>query len=319
MSEKIRILSTYDEISEKHIQQMQEVSGNIMVEFATDKEKALKLVGKAEIILDSGVFDKEMLMASRRLKWVHAASAGVEGYLFPEFVNSPVILTNSSGVHRIPISEVVTGMMLMFAKRLHKFMRFQLERKWVRLAPDELADKTAGILGLGNIGMEIASKAKCFGMKVLALEKRRICRPTYVDEILGLEDLDYLLRESDYLIITVPLTRETHHMIGEEELKLMKPSAYIINVSRGAVIDNTSLIKALREGWISGAGLDVFEEEPLSENSDFWKLENTVITPHISGSTPRYAERVVEIFCKNLVRYLDGKPLINVIDKRAGY
>jgi len=319
MSDEIRILSTYEEISEKHIQQMRKVSDNITVEIVTEKERVRNAVDRAEILLDAGVFDKEVFLAAKRLRWVHAVSAGVERYLFPEFIESPVILTSSSGVHRIPISEVAIAMMLIFAKRLHKFMRFQLERKWARLPPDELADKTAGLLGLGNIGMETAWKAKCFGMRVLALEKRKICRATYVDEIWGLDDLDYLLRESDYLIVAVPLTKETYHMIGEKELRLMKPSAYVINVSRGAVIDNAALIRALKEGWIAGAGLDVFEEEPLPENSDFWKLENVVITPHISGSTPRYADRVVEIFCKNLGRYLEGKPLLNTIDKMAGY
>lgn len=167
--------------------------------------------------------------------------------------------------------------------------------------------------------METAWKAKCFDMRVLALKRKPLRRPTYVDEILGSEDLDYLLTESDYLVITVLLTRETCHMIGEKELKVMKPSAYVINVSRGAVIDNVALIKGLKESWIAGAGLDVFEEEPLSEDSKFWRLENVTLTPHISGGTPHYADRVVKIFCENFARYLDCKPLINVVDKKAGY
>ncbi len=319
MSERIKILSTYKELSEKYVQQIRAVSDKITVEIVTDKERVLSAVGDAEILLDSGMFNKEVLMASKRLKWVHAVSAGVERYLFPELVDSQIILTNSSGVHGIPISEMAIAMMLVFAKRLHKFMRFQIEGRWARLLPDELADKTTGILGLGNIGMETAWKAKSLGMRVLALDKKTMRRPIYVDEILGPEDLDYLLRESDYLIVTVPLTSETYHMIGEKQLKTMKTSAHLINLSRGAVIDNTALIEALKAGWIAGAGLDVFEKEPLPENSEFWKLENVVITPHVSGATPYYADRVVKIFCKNLARYLEGKPLINLVDKRAGY
>ena len=246
-------------------------------------------------------------------------SAGVERHLFPELVESNVILTNSSGVHRIPISEMAMAMMLYFAKSLDKFVRLQLQRRWSRIIPDELAGKTAGIPGLGNVGMETAYRAKCFGMRVIALKRRPMRRPTYVDEILGPEDIERLLRESDFLIVTVPLTGETYHMIGERELKLMKPTAYIINVSRGAVIDNGALLKALKEGWIAGAGLDVFEEEPLPEDSELWELENILITPHISGGTPYYADRVIDIFCENLKRYLTGRPIINVVDKRAGY
>jgi len=317
MSEKIRVLLTYRGLSEKHVQRIREVSTRITLDIAADKEKVLDAVKDAEVIF--GGFNRDMFLASKKLKWVHVASAGVEAYLFPEFVNSQVILTNSSGVHRIPISEMAIAMMLMLAKRLHRFMRFQLEGKWSRLLSDELAGKTVGILGLGDIGTETAWKAKCFGMRVLALNRRTKHRPTYVDEILGVEDLNYFLGELDYLVITVPLTKETRHMIGEKELKLMKPTAYIVNVSRGAVIDNAALTKALKEGWIAGAGLDVFEQEPLPEGSELWKLENVIITPHVSGGTPHYAERAVEIFCRNLARYLDGKPLINVVDKTTGY
>jgi len=324
VSEIIKIVASYRWLSERHIQQIRKVSDKVTLELVGDKENLLGAVRDADIMLVDRMFDKEVFLAAKKLKWVHVIWAGVEGYLFPEFVDSPVILTSSSGVHRIPVSEMIIAMMLMLAKRLYKFMRFQLEGKWIRpisdeLIPNELADKTAGILGLGNIGMETAWKAKCLGMKVLALQRKPIRRPTYVDEILGPKDLDYLLSESDYLIITVPLTRETYHMISEGELKLMKPSAYVINVSRGAIIDHAALIKALKEGWIAGAGLDVFEEEPLPEDSEFWRLENVVITPHISGWTPHYDDRVVKIFCENLARYLDGKPLINVVDKKAGY
>jgi len=314
---KIKVLITYKELSEDHIQQIRDISDKIEVEKTIDEESVLDAVRNAEVIF--GRFSKEMLLASEKLRWVQVPSAGVERYLYPEFLDSQVILTTSSGVHRMPISEMIFAMMLALAKRLHQFMRSQMEAKWNWLAPDELAGKTMGILGLGNIGMETAWKAKCFGMKVLALKKKQIRRPSYVDEILGPEDLGRLLRESDYVAVTVPLTSETYHMISEEELKLMKPSAYAINIARGAVIDNKALIKALKEGWIAGAGLDVFEEEPLPEDSEFWKLENVVITPHVAGATPHYSDRAVEIFCGNLKRYIEGKPLVNAVDKIAGY
>ena len=317
MTGKIKVLITYARLSEDHIQQIHGISDKIEVEKATDEESVLAAVRDAEVIF--GRFNKEMLLASEKLRWVQVPSAGVDRYMFPEFVDSQVILTSSSGVHRMPISEMIFAMMLTFAKRLHQFMRFQLEGKWKWLPPDELAGKTIGILGLGNIGMETAWKAKCFGMKVLALKKRKMRKPSYVDELFGPEDLDRLLRESDYVAATVPLTKETFHMIGEEELKLMKPSAYIINIGRGAVIDNRALVKALKEGWIAGAGLDVFEEEPLPKDSEFWGLENVVMTPHVAGATPHYDDRALRIFCENLSRYLEGKPLVNLVDKKAGY
>ena len=317
MTEKTKVLITYKGLSEDHIQQIRDVSDKIEVEKATDEESVLDAVRDTEVIF--GRFNKEMFLASEKLRWVQVPSAGVDRYLYPEFLDSQVILTSSSGVHRMPISEMIFAMMLALAKRLHQFMRFQMEAKWNWLAPDEVAGKTIGILGLGNIGMETAWKAKCFGMKVLALKKKQIRRPSYVDEILGPEDLGRLLRESDYVAVTVPLTSETYHMISEEELRLMKPSAYVINIARGAVIDNKALIRALKEGWIAGAGLDVFEEEPLSEDSEFWRLENVVITPHVAGATPHYSDRAVKIFCGNLKRYLEGKPLVNAVDKIAGY
>jgi len=317
MSERIKILITYRGLSEKHIQQIREVSSRIVVTVAAEKED-IESVEDAEIIF--GPFDRETLLQAKRLKWVQVPSAGVDRTMSPDFIGSEVVLTSSSGIHRTPMSEIAVAMMLMLAKRLHKFMRFQLERRWERIVPDELAGKTLGILGLGNVGMETAWKAKCLGMKVLALDRqRRMRRPTYVDRLVGPEDLDFLLSESDYLVVAVPLTKETYHMIAERELRLLKPSAHVINIARGAVVDNNALVKALKEGWIAGAGLDVFEEEPLPKDSPFWELENVIITPHIGGAMPQYEDRAVEIFCENLRRYLANRPLLNEIDKEAGY
>jgi len=317
MQEKIKVLVTYRKPSQEYTQLIGAISDRIEVEVPTDENDALKAAEDAEIVF--GGFSREMFLAAKKLRWVHAYSAGVDSYLFPELVNSQVILTHSSGIHRIQVSEIVFALMLALAKKLHKLVKLQSEAKWERLVPEELAGKTIGILGLGNIGMETAWKAKAFGMRVLAVEKVQIRRPTYVDELFRPEELENVLHESDYLAITVPLTKETYHLVGEKELRLMKPTAYIVNVARGAVVDSNALLKALKEGWIAGAGLDVFEQEPLPKDSEFWTLENAVITPHIAGSTPQYEERAVKIFCDNLKRYLVGKPLINVVDKETGY
>ncbi len=317
MPEKVKVLVTYRGLPERYIRQINDVSGRIEVEKVPDSGSILDAVRDIEVIF--GDFTKEMFLASKKLRWIQIISAGVDRYLFPEIVDSDVILTSTSGMHRIPMSELVLAMMLTLAKRLQRFVRLQSEGKWSRIDTEELAGKTVGIIGLGNVGMETAAKAKCFGMRVLALDVEPIRRPTYVDEILRPEDMDYVLRESDYHVLTVPLTEKTHHMIGERELKLMKPTAYIVNVARGAVINNEALLRALKEGWIAGAGLDVFEQEPLPQDSEFWKLYNVVITPHIGGSSRQYQKRSVKIFCENLRRYLEGRPLMNIVDKKAGY
>jgi len=317
MSGKIKVLINYEGLSERFIQQIRGVSDRIEVVTPSSREEALIAVEDAEIVF--GEIDREMFLAAKSLRWIQVKSAGVDKYLFPELLKSPVLLTSTSGIHRKPISEMIMAMILALAKKIHIFMQFKDKAVWKKLMPEELSDKTLGLLGLGSVGMETAWKAKCFDMRVLALKRKPIRRPTYVDEILGLEDLDYLLNESDFLVVTVPLTAETYHMIGEGKLRKMKPSAYLINISRGAVVDNETLIKALRERWIAGAALDVFEKEPLPEDSEFWGLENVIITPHVSGRSPHYDERAVKIFCANLRRYLEGKPLINLVDKEAGY
>jgi phosphoglycerate dehydrogenase-like enzyme len=317
MSEKVNILIIYDGLTESHIKKISEISDRIKIRRSKNRKNFNEFVKEVEIIF--GWLDKEIFLAAKKIKWVQVPSAGVGFMLFHEIINSKVILTNSSGVHRIPISEMVMAMILGLAKRLNRYMESQLKAEWTFFSTEELAGKTLGVLGFGNIGMETAWKAKCFNMKVLALNTKPIRRPTYVDKVLGPDDLDYLLTGSDYLVVTVPLTKKTFHLISERELRLMKQSAYIINVSRGAVIDNKALIKSLKEGWISGAGLDVFEEEPLPSNSEFWKMKNVIVTPHMSGTTPHYYDRAVELFCENLNRYLKGKTLINIVNKKTGY
>jgi D-2-hydroxyacid dehydrogenase (NADP+) len=316
MPEKIKVLINDKGLSENWVQQIRDVSDRIEVTVASDNAAALTAVDNAEVVY--GRFTKEMFSAAKKLKWVQVKSAGVDRLLFPELVNSDVVLTNAR-IHGTQISEMAIAMMLVFMKKLNRFMQYKAQAKWQRHTPDDLLGKTMGILGLGNIGSETARKAKCLGMKVIALKKHQTPKPAYVDELLGTEGLARLLRQSDFVVVTLPLTKETRHMISEEQLQMMKPNAYMINMSRGAVIDTVELIKALKEGWIAGAGLDVFEQEPLPEDSELWKLDNVVMTPHVSGGTPRYDELAVEVFCDNLQRYIEGKPLRNVINKKAGY
>ncbi len=317
MQKKIKVLVYYGDLSEALVQRIRDVSERVEVAIVNDEKSVLEVVMDAEVVF--GKFNKELFSSAKRLRWVQTKGAGVDGLLFPDFIESNIALTSASGIHRIQISEMVVAMMLILTKQMHKFMRYKFEAKWQPHTPDELAGKTVGILGLGSIGSEIAKKTKCLGMKVIALRKHPNKKPDYVDEILGSEGLDRLLRQSDFVVLSLPLTGETRHMFGEEQFRSMKPTAYVINTGRGALIDTNALLKALKEGWIAGAGLDVFENEPLPADSELWKLDNIVITPHVAGASPYYDERAVEVFCDNLKRYIAGKPLRNVVDKKAGY
>ncbi len=264
----------------------------------------------------------ELQARAPRLRWFQAASAGVDRLERGGFLGRQVVVTNSSGVHATPVGEYVLMVMLMFAKGAHRLLRAQAERRWTRLLPAELRGKTVGVVGMGHIGTEVARLSRAAGCRVLAIRRsaleRRPGRPP-ADEVLPPSDLPYLLSESDYVVLAVPLTQQTRHLIGPEELRAMKPTAVLINISRGAVVDEEALVQALKEGWIGGAGLDVFEREPLPEDSELWGMENVILTPHISGGTERYFERAVPIFCENLRRYLEGRPLLNVVDPRRGY
>lgn len=265
---------------------------------------------------------RTLLARAPRLRWVQTGGAGVDRLDLEALRDRQVMVTNSSGVHATPIGEYVLMIMLMLAKKAHHLLRAQAERRWARLTPSELKGATVGIVGMGHIGTEVARLAKAVGCRVLAIRRSAAGRRSGeapVDELLPPSGLTYLLSESDYVVLAVPLTEETRHLIGGDELRAMKPTAVLINISRGPVVDEGALVQALKEGWIGGAGLDVFEREPLPEDSELWGMENVVLTPHISGGTQIYFERALPIFCENLRRYLDGRPLVNLVDTERGY
>jgi len=262
----------------------------------------------------------DLLRKAPRLRWIHFATAGVERAAEAGLFNSPIILTTSSGIHAVSIGEHVMGCLIMFAHRFLGALRQQRDHIWKRYENAELRDKTLGIVGYGHIGQEVARLALAFGMKVIAT-KARVSPDleTGQVELLPATRLGDLLARSDYVVIAVPLTPETERLLGERELRAMKPTAILVNVSRGRVIDEAALIRALQEGWIAGAALDVFEKEPLPPDSPLWDMENVIVTPHIAGSHERYNERATALFCENLRRYLAGQPLLNLVDKKRGY
>jgi D-2-hydroxyacid dehydrogenase (NADP+) len=283
-----------------------------------------EIVSEAEILVCFSI-DRETFLSAKKLKWIHGAYVGVDKFLFPELLKTTVLLTSSRGMHGDTVSDHAMAMILAFAKGLVPGWSCKLQRKWCqvevmrqRFEPQE---KLLGIVGFGTIGQTLARKAKAFGMKVMATKNRvkKGEKIKYVDRLLPKERFRDFLCQADFVVLTVPLTKETHHMIGEDELACMKESAILINVARGGVVNEKALIDALLKKKIAGAGLDVFEEEPLSRDSKLWELENVIITPHVAGSRRDYFRKVGEIFRINLNRYLNKKPLLNLFDRKLGY
>jgi phosphoglycerate dehydrogenase-like enzyme len=322
--EELRLLASFA-LPAQYIERIRAVSPKIKVKQSQNREEALAMIVDADILL-AGFFSLELFKAAKQLKWIQTLYAGVDAFLYPDVVRSPVIITNAGGVNAIPVSEQVVGMMLCLSRKLHIFMRNQKERKWktndvdLIFKMDELSGKTAGLVGLGRIGSEIAKKAKCLGMRVIATRRNpSALKPDYVDELIPVENLEELLAQSDFVIIQIPLTRDTEGMFGEKEFHHMKRTAYLINASRGNIVKEDELIKALKEERIAGAALDTFAVEPLPQDSPLWNMENVIITPHVAGLTPFYPERLTDLFCENLKRFMGNQPLVNVVDKTRGY
>lgn len=287
--------------------------------------EALAAVADAEVYLGMGI-PAEILRAGPGLRWVHSATAGVGGSLSPEMLDRDVVFTNSAGVHSPPMAETVLGMMLHFARGLDAAVRARARGEWdagwfhggdspVR----ELGRSTVGVIGYGGVGRAVAAHAAALGARVLALKRSPAEAPDGIELLYGRGGLDRLLAESDYLVLTVPETPQTRGLIDDAALEAVKPGAVLVNVARGGVLDEDALVRALDDGRLRGAALDVFAAEPLPPEHPFWRLPNVLLTPHVSATTPHFWERQTALIVDNLRRYLDGRPLRNVVDKRAGY
>jgi len=285
----------------------------------SDVEHAGELIAETDILVAWGWTDiRPLYLAAPRLKWVHALSAGVEGLICPEIQASDIILTNSKGIHGIPVSEHVFSLMLAFTRGLNLLIRRQLDKKWERVTTDEIHEKTIGIVGLGSIGREIAKKAKGLGMEVVAT-KQEMTTEIFVDKLYKPEQLHEMLAVCDFVVVALPLTEKTAGLFTLEEFKAMKPTAYFFNIARGAIVREAALAKALQLGIIKGAGLDVFEAEPLPADSPLWSMDNVIITPHLAAISPCYLDRAVKLFVDNLTRYTQNREMFNIVDKKKGY
>ncbi len=314
------------EPDEAELDELREAAPGARLRRTSEAGKVGALIGEAEAYVP-GPWNAQVLAAGRRLRWVHFPWAGLDGQLFPAALQSNVTITNSAGVFAVPMAEHAMALMLAFARGVHICCRRTPEGLWhaegarssLTDQMSELCGATLGILGYGGIGREVAGRARAFGMRVLALRRRPRGDEEPPDEVWGPDRLDDLLRESDYLIVCCALTDQTRGMVGARELALMKPTAVLVNVARGAVVDEEALIDALREGRPAGAGLDVTAQEPLPPESPLWQMENVIVTPHVAGSSPRTWGRQFALLRENLRRYAAGEALLNVVDKPAGY
>ncbi len=271
------------------------------------------------------------------LKWMQLLSAGAD-HARGVLNSTNLTVCTASGIHATPIAEYTIASMLAYAHKFHVMLRGQLRHEWMRSGGfrgtiDELRGKTIGIIGYGSIGRETARLARAFGMRVLALKRDPnshhdpgwcpvgLGDPEGIiaEKFYGPDEREAILRASNFVSVTLPLTEHTHHFIGAREIAAMKQDAYLINIGRGEVIDESALIAALQAGKIGGAGLDVFETEPLPGESPIWDLENVILTPHMAGANRGYMDKACELFADNLRRFEAGHPLLNVVDRELGY
>ena len=338
--ETVEVLSTL-RFSDELLDQMRAVSPRVRIRQQTchnagEVAEALAHNPDTEILYCFHL-PQDALEIAPRLRWLQLHSAGINHILDHPIMHRDVAITTVSGIHATPIAEYAFASILAHRWRVPMWTQCQREARWPSsrwdlYARPELRDSTLGIVGYGSIGREVGRLGKAFGMRVLALRRSPDrAKEGYATEHTGDRDggipervfrpdeLGDMLPECDYVVVALPLTPETKHLIGEAALRAMKPSAYLVNIARGAIVDEAALVRALGEGWIAGADLDVFEQEPLPDDSPLWAMDNVLISPHVAGFTPRYDERAVALFGENLNRYLSGEPLLNLVDKARGY
>ena len=292
----------------------------ITLQVVTDDDQMLAALPEADVLylhkeISPGTSEKmaPLVAASASLKWIHWGYSGIDRLKPFESQWKDLLITNSKGIMAETIADYVILVIQLLHREFPKVMKNQMNKVWERWLFNNPRGKTLGIIGLGSIGKEVARKAKFFGMKVIGLVRRPIAL-NHVDSTFLQSELRNFLGESDIIVLCVPLTPETKGLIGEETLKWMKPKSYLVNVARGKIVDEEALVKAIKGGHLAGAALDVFTKEPLSLESELWSLDNVIITPHLSGPFLDFPEKVLDLFCENLERFLEGKDLINLVE-----
>jgi phosphoglycerate dehydrogenase-like enzyme len=310
-------------MSDEHLAEIAELAPNLTIVSGLDRETAVAHAGRANGV-DAHLLSSAFLEAAPDLRWAQAWSAGVERYItIPELMaRDEIVLTNMKGMYGPVIAEHVFAMMLSMTRDLEFYMDAGRRGVWERgdgSAMGALQGRTMLVVGLGGIGSEIAMRAHAFGMRVLATARTQRPAPPYVDVLGAAKDLNDLLPEADVVVLAVPLTDETRHMINRETLGMMKDGAWLVNISRGAVVDTDALVEALDSGTVGAAFLDVTDPEPLPEGHPLWGRDDVLITPHVAARAELSADRRWALMRENMRRFGAGEPLLNVVDKEAGY
>ncbi len=325
-------------VDPQRLQLIEEAAGDMLVINAADEQAALEQIADADAFF--GKITTSLLAAANQLRWVQSPTASLEHYLFPELVAHPCLLSNMRGLFSDVIADHVMAYVLMFARNLHHYQRRQLAREWAPVGGEEartgfvtgaglatdidrshlhLSDCTLGVVGCGSIGAEVCRRASAFGMHIVGIDPQVREVPDVVSDVWPLDWLPVLLRESDFVVIAAPHTPETERMFRAEQFALMKSTAYLINIGRGAIVDLNDLTQALEEGQLAGAALDVFEIEPLPGTHPLWEMENVIITPHVAAASPRIAERHTQTLLENIRRFVAGEEPATLVDKTRWY
>ncbi len=269
---------------------------------------------------------RDQFARAKKLKWIHATAAGVGQLMYPELRQSNVLLTNASGIHAVPMSEHILGMIIAMARRFPDAFRCQAQGRWAQQEvwdgpphPRELQGQVLLIVGFGSTGRELARRIQPLGMRIWGVTRSGRGDAQLAERILPATELANALLQADFIVLAAPETPQTRRMIGAKALALVKPSAYLINVARGTLVDEEALVAALRTRTIAGAAIDVAEEEPLPPESPLWKLDNIFITPHVSAASDRMWERQMQLLMENLERWFNGQELLNQVNLERGY
>ena len=296
---------------------LSDVPENVEVRFLPQGDPLRAHIADVEILF--GHIGEDAMPEANVLRWVHQPHAGVEGFMYPSFKASDVVLTNCRGLYGTQIAEHAFALLLSLTRHIPIQLEFMKAKHWERTQCIELAGMTMGILGLGGIGRAIAARARAFEFEVVAADVASIDKPDTVTELYNLDGLMPFLAQSNILMVCCPSTPETHKLLSHAQFNQMPDRSYVVNVSRGKVIDEEALIPALRSGKLAGAGLDVTYTEPCPPESPLWEQENVILTSHSAGASQHIRRRAMQLFIDNLHCYLADEPLVNVVDKTKGY
>ena len=332
-------LLIYPPVEEFRLESIRQAAGGMQVVNAETVAEAMSGIVDAD-----GFFGKmtpTLLAASRKLRWVQCPTASLEHYLFPELIDHPCQLSNMRGLFSDVIADHVMGYVVMFARNFHLYLRRQMEARWAPVGSERmveqpfmagpssvtavdsahihLSDATLGVVGVGFIGAEVCRRASAFGMRVLAVDPIAESVPGCVEEVWPTEKLPELLAQSDFVVIAAPHTPETEKLFRAAQFEQMKETAFLINIGRGVIVDLSDLTEALAAGQIAGAGLDVYEVEPLPADHPLWQMQNAILTPHIAAASPRISERHLQTLLENVRRFACGEEPATLVDKRRWF